>query len=162
MKNKVFLALGANVGDRKKNLLSAVYLLKEELIQVKVAPIYESMPVGFKDQPNFLNTVISGYTKLKPLELLKFIKSIEKKIGRVKRFHWGPREIDIDILFYNDLVYKDEELEIPHPRLHKRDFVLRPLSYLAPDFIHPFLKKKAKELLLSIPKGALSIVQRVN
>jgi len=103
--------------------------------------------VGYENQEDFINTVLKGYTVLSPLELLDFTKSIEKEIGRVYRFHWGPREIDIDILFFDDLVVDIENLKIPHPRLHERDFVLLPLKDLDENFIHPIFNKTVKELI---------------
>ncbi len=120
--------------------------------------MYETKPRYFEDQQNFLNTVLSGYTDLKPWELLQFTKTVQQEVGRVERFRNGPREIDIDILFYDNLVYKDEELEIPHPRLQERDFVLQPFSDLSPDFSHPVLKKTIRELLDVLPEEQRSIV----
>jgi len=144
---KVFIALGSNIGDKKNFIEKAIRHLSEKIYHIKQAPIYTSRAVGFTDQPDFYNTVISGYTDLSPEELLLFIKETEKNIGRVKRFRWGPREIDIDILFYGNHVIEKKELVIPHPRLHERDFVLQPLVYLQPDLIHPLLKKTVTELL---------------
>lgn len=142
----IFLGLGSNVGDKKRNINLAIKLLQEKIKDVNIAPMYESKPVGYKNQANFLNTALKGTTSLSPLELLNFIKEIEEKVGRIKRFRWGPREIDIDILFYGNLVYKDDKVEIPHPRLWERDFVLKPLTDLDPDFTHPGFKKTIEEL----------------
>lgn len=150
--HKVFLGLGANVGNKKKNIIDAISLLKEKIKNIQVAPIYETKPWGYKNQDNFLNTALKGNTSLSPSELFKFVKETETRIGRIKRFKWGPREIDIDILFYDKLIYKDEKLEIPHPRLHERDFVLKPLMNLEPNFIHPIMKKTMSELYLKLPK----------
>ena len=124
----VYLSLGSNVGDRKGNLARAEQLLAEGVTVVRRAPTYETDPVGIVDQPKFLNTAIEIKTDLAPRELLTFVKQIEKKVGRIEREHWGPREIDIDILTYDYIKYKDDQLEIPHPRMHERDFVLRPLA----------------------------------
>lgn len=156
--NKFFLGLGANVGDKKRNIDLAIKLLKEKIKDVKVAPMYESKPVGYKNQANFLNTALKGFTDLSPLELLNFIKQIEVKVGRVKRFRWGPREIDIDILFYRNLIYKENSIQIPHPRLHERDFVLKPLLELEPEFIHPIFKKSLSELYDTLKTKELSVI----
>ncbi len=143
---KVFLALGSNIGDREKNINEALRLLKEKIKDLKVGNIYISKAVGYENQPDFYNTVVSGYTDLSPEELFYFVKGIEKQVGRVYRFHWGPREIDIDILFYGNQIIKRDFLEIPHPRLHERDFVLKPMLDIDADFVHPVLKKTVKEL----------------
>lgn len=145
--NKIFLALGSNVGDRAKYIGDAVALLGEKIDDVRSAPVYESKAVGYTDQPDFLNTVIEGFTALSPEELLNFTQATEKKVGRIPRFRWGPREIDIDILFYDDLVIKSDRLQIPHPRLQERHFVLVPLQNLVPDFTHPSLSKTVQEML---------------
>ncbi len=143
----IFLGLGSNVGDKEKNIKHAVNLLSEKINNVKLAKIYKSKPYGFKNQDYFLNTALMGLTDLSPDELFDFVKKVENKVGRKKRFHWGPREIDIDILFYEDLIYETDFLVIPHPRIQERDFVLKPLCDLNPDLIHPVLKKTVKELL---------------
>ena len=142
----IFLGLGSNVGDKKKNLEKAVSKLKEEISDIKISKFYETEPWGYRDQDKFLNAAVSGKTFLTSLELLRFVKLIEKKIGRIKRFKWGPREIDIDILFYDDLIYKDSSVEIPHPNLWERKFVLEPLMDLDPNFIHPIFKKTVRQL----------------
>ncbi|WP_457625171.1 2-amino-4-hydroxy-6-hydroxymethyldihydropteridine diphosphokinase [Persephonella sp.] len=147
---KVFIALGSNVGDRERFIRKAVKELSAFIKDIKTAPIYVSKAVGFENQPDFYNTVVAGYTDVEPYELFKMVKDIEKNLGRKKRFRWGPREIDIDILFYGNLIIDTEELIIPHPRLHERDFVLKPLSDISPDHIHPVLKKTVKELLLNL------------
>ena len=128
----IFLALGTNLGDREKNIKEALKLLKEKVIGMKLASIYESKPQGRINQSNFLNSALKGKTSLSPQELLHFVKGIERKMGRVDRGINGPREIDIDILFYDDIVLDTPDLKIPHPRISERDFVLRPLLDLAP------------------------------
>src|SRR3989338_3450233 len=110
----VYLGLGTNVGDREKNLDRAVEFLGKKISALRRAPLYESKAVGFTDQANFLNTAVVGYTTLPPAELLQFCKQIEKDVGRVERFRWGPREIDIDILFYGDQIMESKALTIPH------------------------------------------------
>ncbi|WP_299228452.1 2-amino-4-hydroxy-6-hydroxymethyldihydropteridine diphosphokinase [Sulfurihydrogenibium sp.] len=144
--NEVYLGLGSNVGDRLLNLNKAIELLSGKIQILKKSKIYVSKAVGYTDQPDFYNMVLYGRTDLSPEELFNFIKDVEKNAGRVYRFHWGPREIDIDILFYNDLVYKSDKLNIPHPRLHERDFVLLPLIELNPKLFHPVLNKRVSDL----------------
>lgn len=164
MKDKlhtIFLGLGANVGDKKANIQKAIELLKEKVKDVIVAPIYETKPWGYEKQDNFLNTALKGNTFLSPSELFKFVKDIEKRVGRIKRFKWGPREIDIDILFYDKLIYKDDTLEIPHPRLHERDFVLKPLIDLDPNFVHPVLRKTIESLYKALSTKDSSIVRTI-
>ncbi|HYX49437.1 MAG TPA: 2-amino-4-hydroxy-6-hydroxymethyldihydropteridine diphosphokinase, partial [Ktedonobacteraceae bacterium] len=124
------------------------------------APLYETKPRYFEDQQNFLNTVLRGVTDLEPRQLLQFTKTVQQQVGRVERFRNGPREIDIDILFYGNEVYKDEELEIPHPRLQERDFVLQPLADIDPDFPHPVLKKTIRELLDALPQEQRLIIKK--
>lgn len=143
---KVFLALGSNICDKREHINETVRLLKEQIKKVKVAKFYETKPQYFEDQDIFINTVLRGYTNLKITELFKYIKDIEKQIGRKERFKYGPREIDIDILFYDDLIYEDKNLIIPHPLMQERGFVLKPFLDLEPDFVHPVLRKTMREL----------------
>ena len=155
----IFLALGSNIDNRKQHIETAIVLLREKVQDITVAPLYETKPRYFEDQQNFLNTVLRGFTDLEPRELLQFTKAVQKEVGRVERFRNGPREIDIDILFYDNVVYKDEELEIPHPRLQERDFVLQPFSDINPDFSHPVLKKTIRELLATLPEEQRSVIK---
>jgi 2-amino-4-hydroxy-6-hydroxymethyldihydropteridine diphosphokinase len=154
----IFLALGSNIENRKQHIERAIDLLREKVHDIVVAPLYETKPRYFEDQQNFLNTVLRGFTDLEPRELLRFTQTVQQEVGRVERFRNGPREIDIDILFYDNMVYKDEDLEIPHPRLQERDFVLQPFADINPDFLHPVLKKTIKELLDSLPKEQRSVI----
>ncbi len=147
---KVFLALGSNIGNRSENLKKSIDLLSENVKIEKISKVYISKAVGYEEQPYFYNMALKGYTSLPPEKLLKFIKQVEKDVGRIYRFHWGPREIDIDILFYENMVINSKKLTIPHPRIQERDFVLKPLMDLEPDFLHPVLKKSVKELYLEL------------
>lgn len=142
----VFLGLGANVGDKKKNLEKAIEKLKKEISDIQVSKFYETEPWGYKNQDKFLNAAIRGTAFLSPSNLLKLIKLIEKEVGRIEKFKWGPREIDIDILFYDNLVHKDDSLIVPHPFLQERKFVLEPLMDLDPNFIHPVFKQTVSQL----------------
>lgn len=143
----VYLALGGNVGDRRGNLATALQRLREVLDIEIVSSLYETEPVGYTDQPRFLNIVCRGNTWLQAENLLKYIKEIEVAIGRKPTFRNGPRPIDIDILFYDDLQIEKEHLTIPHPRLRERAFVLAPLSEIAPEVIDPISGKSVQELL---------------
>ncbi len=143
----------------KQHIETAIALLREKVQDITVAPLYETKPRYFEDQNNFLNTVLRGHTNLEPRELLQFTQAVQKDVGRVQRFRNGPREIDIDILFYDNMVYKDEELEIPHPRLQERDFVLQPFADINPDFSHPVLKKTIRELLDALPEEQRSVIK---
>jgi 2-amino-4-hydroxy-6-hydroxymethyldihydropteridine diphosphokinase len=154
----IFLALGSNIENRKQHVEKAITLLREKVYDITVAPLYETKPRYFENQQNFLNTVLRGFTDLEPRKLLQFTKTVQQEVGRVERFRNGPREIDIDVLFYDNKVYKDEELEIPHPRLQERDFVLQPFADINPDFYHPILKKTIRELLDALPEEQRSII----
>ncbi len=159
--NHIFLALGSNIESRKQHIETALVLLHEKVHNITVAPLYETKPRYFVDQQNFLNTVLSGFTDLEPRELLQFTKAVQKEVGRVERFRNGPREIDIDILFYDNVIYKDEDLEIPHPRIQERDFVLQPFSDIDPDFSHTVLKKTVRELLDTLPGEQRSVIKKM-
>ena len=154
-----FLALVSNIENRKLHIETAITLLREKVSDIIVAPFYETKPRYFEEQPNFLNTVVRGLTDVELQELLHFTKTVQREVGRVERFRNGPREIDIDILLYDNIVYKDEELEIPHPRLQERDFVLQPFAGIHPDFSHPVLKKTIRELLDTLPEEQRSVIR---
>jgi 2-amino-4-hydroxy-6-hydroxymethyldihydropteridine diphosphokinase len=149
-----YLSLGTNLGNRLDNLTQAVALLASLAILRKQSAVYETPPWGYLDQPSFLNQVLEVNTPYEPLELLKLLKDVEYKIGRRPTFRYGPRLIDLDILFYNDLVFESPTLTIPHPTLHTRAFVLVPLSEIAPDLRHPVLDKTVSELVITVdPQG---------
>ena len=149
----VYLGLGNNTGDREANLEAAIQALPPQLEVLRRSPIYQTPPWGYTDQPDFLNLVIEGTTQLSPIELLKYLKGLEKKIGRTATFHWGPREIDIDILLYGSLTFSNQQLTIPHPQMHNRAFVLVPLADLVPDLVHPVLNKKISELANTLDRS---------
>lgn len=153
---RVFLALGANLGDRILNLTHALTLLPPAVRVLRCSAVYETPPWGYTDQPAFLNMVCEAETALEPLNLLKRLKFLEEKMGRQESVRFGPRLIDLDILFYADQVYQDERLEIPHPRLAERAFVLVPLADLAPDLMHPVTQQTIQELLSQIDRGGIT------
>ena len=154
----IFLGLGSNLKNRKANLRQALHLLGEKVDIEKVSPLYETAPVGYTEQPLFLNLVLIGKTLLKPLRLLSWLKALEAKMGRVTSFLNGPRLIDIDILFYDDKVINSKDLVIPHPRLVVRSFVLVPLNEIAPDFIHPGNHRAISHLVKDL--GTISRLHR--
>ncbi len=139
------LALGSNIAPAKENLDRAVAALAELGTVKEVAPYIISKPEGFSSQDDFINTVLILSTPYEPMALLKKLKALETRLGRTPTFPNGPRVIDLDILFYDDkALFEDDDqtpLFIPHPRLHEREFVLKPLSYLLPDYVHPSLHK---------------------
>ncbi len=143
-----YIALGSNIGEREENLDTAIDLLHHaESIEVKgVSAYYNTAPVGYINQPDFLNAVVAVKTVLDPHALLEICQDIEKKLKRIRTIRWGPRIIDVDILLYGDKVIDDTELTIPHPRMHERDFVLTPLCDIAPEVIHPVLGVTMDEL----------------
>jgi GTP cyclohydrolase-4 len=142
-----YLGLGSNLGDRKYNLARALELLMNHLVVEQVSSVYETEPVGYKEQPLFLNVVCRISTELSPDKLLRLAKKIETELGRTPSFPNAPRPIDIDILFYGDKVINDKELTVPHPRLAERAFVLVPLAEIAPNLVHPVSRKTVRELL---------------
>ena len=150
------LALGSNVGNAKENVDKAVRETAALGTIKEVSPYILSKPEGYTHQDDFVNAVLILQTELAPMELLKALKTLETKLGRVKTFPNGPRVIDLDILFYDDRVLFEDtpeyDLFIPHPRLQDREFVLKPLSYLLPDFIHPELKLPVHKLYRELMK----------
>lgn len=150
MSSTVYLSLGTNLGDRLANLQAAIAALRPAVLPDDCSPVYETPPWGFEDQPAFLNQVIRGHTDLQPRELLQHLKEIESSMGRQPAIRYGPRIIDIDILFYDRLVLETGNLTIPHPHLGERAFVLVPLADLAPSLCHPVLDKTIRELRAEI------------
>lgn len=153
----VYLALGSNVGDGNQQFDMAISLLKTQFSDIIEAPRYRSKAVGVTDQPDFLNTVIRAKTELSPQSLLEFTKATEQEVGRVHRYRWGPREIDIDIIFYDDVVTETPTLTLPHPRFSERDFVLKPVLDINPTFVDPLSGQTIQELFNALGKNEHSI-----
>lgn len=142
-----FVALGSNLGDREGNLRRALELLSQNGVEiVKISKFIETEPYGVIDQPRFLNGVCQVKTVLKPLELLRLLLAVEKEMGRVRLRHWGERNIDLDLLLYEDVIIDTEELRLPHPDMVNRDFVMLPLAEIAPELKHHVLDKTMAEL----------------
>ena len=152
MSHAVYLSLGSNVGDRDQNLKDATAALVDAEVEVRrVSSIYETEPVDLREQPWFLNCVVEAQTKLTPLDLLHALRAIEARMGSEKLVVKGPRLIDLDILLYGDKTIDTPELQVPHPRMHLRRFVLVPLAEIAPHARHPRSGQSATEMLASSP-----------
>ena len=145
----VYLALGSNLGDRQENLRTAIASLSPQMEVKAKSHIYETPPWGYENQPKFYNQAIKAETYVPPEPLLKHLKRLEIALGRQASFPNGPRLIDLDLLFYDDLILSTSVLTLPHPRLHERGFVLLPLMDIAPGLVHPVLKKSIRELAAS-------------
>ncbi len=147
MEHTVYISLGSNLGDRSANLKQAIASLRPQMDIKAKSKIYETPPWGYTEQDKFLNQVVKVKTYLDPEPLLKHLKRLEIALGRKATFHYGPRLIDMDILFYDDLVMETPLLVLPHPHVHERSFVLIPMMDIAPDLVHPVKGKSIRELL---------------
>ena len=151
----VFIGLDSNLGDRRRYIEKAIAELKRSggIEVVKVSKLYETEPAGGPPQGKYLDGVAEIMTTLTPRALLAILKEIEKKVGRTPSdIRWGPREIDLDILLFGDLAVDEPDLKIPHPLLHLRDFMLEPICEIAPEVIHPVLKKRVGDILFELKK----------
>jgi 2-amino-4-hydroxy-6-hydroxymethyldihydropteridine diphosphokinase len=153
MEHIVYLALGSNMGLRLTNLKNAINNLTPQMTVKAKSHVYETPPWGFKEQPSFLNQVVKVETYLEPEALIQHLKRLETALGRVPNFQNGPRIIDIDILFFDDEVVHSPHVQIPHPRLHERAFVLTPLADIAPALVHPVLHKSVSALLAGVDQS---------
>jgi 2-amino-4-hydroxy-6-hydroxymethyldihydropteridine diphosphokinase len=145
MSTNVFIGFGSNLGDRKANIEEALRLGGFKI--ARTSSLYETEPVGFVNQPWFVNCVVEIESDLAPLDLLRICQSVEQKLLRKREIPKGPRTIDLDILFYGTLIVHDPDLVIPHPAIQDRLFVLQPMNEIAPNFVHPLLKKTISQLL---------------
>jgi 2-amino-4-hydroxy-6-hydroxymethyldihydropteridine diphosphokinase len=160
MPSVVYLSLGSNVGDRDSLLRDAQARLGAEGRIVAASSFYETEPVEFTDQPWFLNCAIALETSTTPQELMGAILGIEKEMGRQRLQNKGPRTIDIDILLFGDTILDSPQLTIPHPAMHHRRFTLEPLAEIAPNVLHPVLRKTIRELRNALPRG--QVVRRTD
>ncbi len=147
----IYLALGTNLGQRRQNLQTALGQLPPGVILKKISRVYETAPVYVLDQPPFLNMAVEAQTTLSPHDLLRYLKRIEAEMGRERGRRYGPRLIDLDIIFYDDWVVDTPDLKIPHPHLGERGFVLRPLADIAAGMIHPVSRQTIAEILNALP-----------
>lgn len=144
----VYIGIGSNLKDKVKNCQDAIHCLHTtpDIEVARSSSLYYTEPIGYEDQDWFVNCVVEIKTSLTPREVFYRCKAIEKAMGRTYLIKWGPRIIDLDILFYNNKIIKEPDLEIPHPRLHERGFVIIPLVELSPDWVHPVFGKTILEL----------------
>lgn len=154
----VYIALGTNLEPRKEHLEKALQLFRTmPALQVKqISSLYESKPVGYLDQPDFLNLVFEAETDLSPVSLLDACQGVENELGRIRTIRFGPRTLDADIVLFGDAVIAEERLTVPHPRMQERTFVLLPLQELAPDLVVPKLEKTVAELAAALPSEELA------
>ena len=148
--SQVYLALGSNLGDKRVNLSCAIDHITEKIgVLSAISSVYETKPQGFESSNNFLNMMVCVETQLSPVEILNITQSIEKKLGRTQKTKdtYADRIIDIDLIAYDNLVIQTDNLQLPHPLFHQRRFVLEPFNEIAPDYVHPVLNKKVREML---------------
>jgi 2-amino-4-hydroxy-6-hydroxymethyldihydropteridine diphosphokinase len=156
----VCLALGSNLGRRQRNLDLALQRLYPAVTVLETSRRYETAPAYVLNQPAFLNMAVRGETTLLPHDLLVWLKQFEVDMGRRQSFRYGPRLIDLDIIFYDDWVINTPDLQVPHPRLAERGFVLHPLADIVPDLVHPVLHQTVTDLVAALPKedGILRVI----
>ncbi len=160
-KNTAYLLLGSNLGNREKLIADALTLIAEKVGEIiLISSIYETAAWGKTDEPSFLNVAVAINTTLYPLQLLEMVLAIEEDLGRIRHEKWGARLIDIDIIFYGDeIISLKNHLQIPHPEMQHRRFVLLPMDEIAPNVVHPVLKQKISELLINLDDN-LTVLKR--
>lgn len=145
--HEVYISLGSNIGDKKSNLQKAIALISIKCEVVAQSSLYETAPWGNINQDNFVNQVIYLKTLYSPKNLMTFLLAVESEMGRIREDKWGPRTIDLDILFYDDVIIDEEKLKVPHPQISARKFILTPMAELSQSLIHPVLNKTINSLL---------------
>jgi 2-amino-4-hydroxy-6-hydroxymethyldihydropteridine diphosphokinase len=151
--NRVCIAFGSNIGDRYGAVSDAFKLIEENGMKILLkSQIIETEPYGYEDQPSFINGALLVETELSCREVLTRLLAIEKDLGSVRKFKWGPRIIDLDIIFFNEEIYDEEDLKVPHPDMKNRIFVLKPLNDICPGYVHPIFKKSVAEMLEELEK----------
>lgn len=146
--NKVYIAAGSNLGDKEETLKEAIYKIdkRKECVVTKVSNFYTTDPVGYEDQDQFVNCVFEINTLQTPSELMDTLLEVEKDFKRERIIRWGPRTLDLDIIFYNDIISYDEHILIPHPRAHERQFVMKPMCDINPYYVHPIYRKRVMDI----------------
>lgn len=146
--NKVYIAAGANLGDKEETLKEAIYIIdkRKDCVVTKVSNFYTTDPVGYEDQDQFVNCVFEINTLQTPSELMDTLLEVEKDFKRERIIRWGPRTLDLDIIFYNDIISYDEHILIPHPRAHERQFVMKPMCDINPYYVHPIYRKRVMDI----------------
>ena len=162
MSHIAFIAIGSNLGTPKKNCIEAIDIISSnpDIKTISKSSLYQTAPVGNTEQDWFINSVIKISTQLNPDILLAVLLKIESKMGRIRKEKWGPRIIDLDLLFYDNLIIKQKDLTLPHPEIQKRNFVLQPLNEIEENFIHPSLNKSINTLLKESKDN--SVVKKIN
>lgn len=152
--HRVFISAGSNLGDKMANIKKAIDLLNvnDDILVEKISKFYNTEPWGYEEQEEFLNCAFELKTLLYPKELMDLLLDIEKELKRERIIKWGPRTLDLDIIFYDDMISDNENVILPHPRMHQRQFVLKPLSDIAPYYVHPILKEYIIDLSLKLPE----------
>ena len=161
MEKIVYLSLGSNLGDREANLANAIARLRQLGEVVAVSSFYETEPMEFAAQPWFLNCAVALKTELMPKQFLSKMLSIERELGRRRTQPKGPRTIDLDILLFGNSVIHTPQLDVPHPAMHQRRFVLEPLTEIAPDVRHPVFKRTARELREALPQSSGEVKKQI-
>lgn len=146
--NKVYIAAGSNLGDKEETLKEAIYKIdkRKDCVVTKVSNFYTTDPVGYEDQDQFVNCVFEIDTLQTPSELMNTLLEVEKDFKRERIIRWGPRTLDLDIIFYNDIISYDEHILIPHPRAHERQFVMKPMCDINPYYVHPIYRKRVMDI----------------
>ena len=146
--NKVYIAAGSNLGDKEETLKEAIYIIdkRKDCVVTKVSNFYTTDPVGYEDQDQFVNCVFEINTLQTPSELMDTLLEVEKDFKRERIIRWGPRTLDLDIIFYNDIISYDEHILIPHPRAHERQFVMKPMCDINPYYVHPIYIKRVMDI----------------